>query len=98
MVPSDTGRLRSHCLTAVFFVLLTCSLIYLHKATALFNNNEVKCQENSSRILRDRRRVFSTSWGYRSNPPPSLLHSLRPLCGDDINIYHSLTTRKVIVF
>lgn len=51
LVPPDTGNLRSHCLTAVLSLFMRCHLIYLHKVTAVFINDEVKCQADSSRIL-----------------------------------------------
>lgn len=71
LVPPYTGNLRSHCLTAVLFLFLSCHLIYPHKVTAVFINDEVKCQEDSSRILGGSR-VFSIWWEYRCSPLLSL--------------------------
>lgn len=72
LLPPDTWKLRSHCLTAVLFLFLSCHLIYPQKVTAVFINNEVKCKENSSRILRGSR-VFSIWWAYGWSPSLSLL-------------------------
>lgn len=67
----DTGKLRSHCLTAVLFLFLSCHLIYLQKVTAVFINNEIICQEDSSMVLGGSR-VFCIWWAYRYSPPLSL--------------------------